>query len=205
MRVHMPVILLTEAPLVLGSVHLDVSRSNHKSMSVFGKACLNVSRSTDKGNWSFYKCILSLPLGLSTEIFQDVEVWGRLSLCLIVKIPVVLWNVSSDISRCSLVSDLGNMWSDDSTSTHQYTCRLVRLMTWRNMFGERVDLHPKATPHSWSACSSRPQIAFTALRIVFRALLFTALTIIAASLQRCLALPEENQIISIWHLIFWIR
>jgi hypothetical protein len=109
MLVYMSVILLTKLPAVLGNVHLDVSRSNHKSRSVFVKACLNVSRSTDKGIWSFWKCILSLPIGLSTEIFQDVQVWGRLSLCLIAKIPAVLWNLSSDVSRCRLVAPIQEM------------------------------------------------------------------------------------------------
>ena len=130
MCVFMPVILLTKPPAVLGSVHLVVSGSNHKSMSVFGKACLNVSRSTDKGNWSFCKYILSLPLGLSTEIFQDVEVWRRLSLCLIAKIPAVLWNVSSDVSRCSLVTPIYEIC--DQMTVHLLTNTPAELSgSWR--------------------------------------------------------------------------
>lgn len=42
-------------------------------------------------------------------MFQDSEVWGRLSLYLIAKTPAVLWNVSSYVSRCSLVAPIKEM------------------------------------------------------------------------------------------------
>jgi hypothetical protein len=67
---------------------------------------MSVGTITKAPEVSVNACILSLPIGLSTEIYQDVEVWGRLSLCLIAKIPAGLWNVSSGVSRCSLVAPI---------------------------------------------------------------------------------------------------
>jgi hypothetical protein len=49
------------------------------------------------------------PIGLSTEIFQHVEMWWRLSLCIIANIPAVLWNVSPDVNSCGLVVPIHEM------------------------------------------------------------------------------------------------